>query len=583
MGRGRLRLKHFTKYFWLVGVGAILAAADFCAEQFLSGRMVALLIPLPAIYAATVAAYFFWNRAQQRAGRERTFWLLWASGCLLWDVAGILSFFSITSQPHSSIQFLRMAFTFLPQVLFMAALVMQPENSAGELRDPVVRYEAALVALWWTFLYALILIPWDWLIRDEQKYLYLFSRLHDFQRVCLAAWLATLWLASKGPWRRVYAHLAGSGGLLALSIGFFFQDWGAQKWLPTMLFGAVLTAAFLWMAQSTQISTEIQPGEKARRREPSLGAGVWIASITAIGIPALAVWSGLASSAPEPIRRFRLFLSFAAFAAAMLLLYQWQEAAESERERLVEDLGTSVRELRQLQGYFAEAEKLASLGQLAAGAAHEINNPVAAMLGYSELLRSDSAASERVRDFGRKIGDQARRIRNLVQNLLSLTEHANPETKLIDIAMPLRGAVELSRISGGKRKQEILLVVETEPDSALQAYGDSEKLLQVFYRLLLALLEGDRETKIEVRARSAGGQVTIEFIGRPTRDEATREVYDAQRAQQGKELSLNVCYTIVKELGGVVIHENLIDGGKIFRVQLPATGAPQALQPAVSA
>jgi signal transduction histidine kinase len=581
-----VRLDWLTKQVWLVAIGVALAAGGICLAFFRPRPVEALFVPLPAIYAATLAGFAFWFRARLAAGRERMFCLLWAAGCWLWTAAGTLSFFTRGAPGLSNVQLFRLTFTFLPQILFMAALVMQPEIRAGQLRDRVVQYEAALVALWWAYLYALLLGPWHWLAPNRAKYLYYFGRLHDFQNGSAVVWLFGLWLASKGPWRRIYAHLAGAVGLLALSTGLFFRAWIGQRWLPTMIFQALLASAFLWMSHSPRILTAAQPDASAPRQEPTLGAGVWLASITAIGIPALAAWSSVVSVAPGPIRRFRLFLSFATFLAAMLLLYRWQDVAECERERLVADLETSVRELRQLQSQFAEAEKLASLGQLAAGAAHEINNPVAAMLGYSELLRSEPSASERLHEFGRKIGDQARRIRNLVNNLLSLTEHENRESKPIDIARPLRGAIELHRISGGHRRHDLSLAVDTEGDLALEARADPEKLLQVFYRLLLALSEVNRETKIEVRARgdSANGRVAIEFVGRPAPDSVSAHpnVYDAQRAQQGMELSLNVCYMIVKELGGALVHENAIDGGKMFRVELPAADAAREVPSAVS-
>lgn len=582
-----MRRKHFPQQGWLVVIGAAIAAGGVMLAIFHPRPIDAFLVPLPAIYAATLAGFTFWFRSQRADGRERTFWQLCAGGCWLWTLSGLLSFFILSSKEFSDVQFFRLALTFVPQILFMAAFVMQPEIREGQLRDRVVHYEAALVALWWAYLYALIVSPWNWLAPNHWNYLFYFARLHDLQNSTATVWLFVLFLISRGPWRRVYAYLTITVGLLGLSIGLFVWAWGTQRWLPTMIFEALLAAAFLGMSLSAQIPTTAPDHAPTRRLEPTLGAGAWLASITAIGIPALAIWASAFGSVPEPVRRFRLFLSFGAFVAAMLLLYRWQDVAEDERKRLVEDLGTTLRDLRELQGHFAEAEKLASLGQLAAGAAHEINNPVAAMLGYSELLRSEPSASDRVHEFGRKIGDQTRRIRSLMQNLLSLTEHEDRGTNLVDIVAPLRGALELRRISGIHREQEISLDVETEAGSKLEARADPEKLLQVFYRLLLAFSEGSRLKKIEVKAGrdKAGGQLRVEFIGRPATDPspgATPEIYDAQRAQQGKELGLSVCYTIIKEHGGSIQHENLLDGGRLFRVELPPPHPAPNLAAAVS-
>ncbi len=580
-----MRPNRFGKHLWLFLIGAVLAATGVGLAIFRPGPAFLFFVPVPMTYAAALSGFCFWYRTRNTAGREQIFWQLWAWGCWLSTLAGLFAFFSLAEASQLNVQFSGLAFTLLPPVLFMAALVMQPETSEGQLRDPVVRYEAALVALWWMYLYALIISPWRWVLPSRHEYLLSFARLHELQNVSVALWLVALWLATKGPWRRAYGHLTSAFALLAVSTGLFYRAWNSQRWLAAMIFQALIAAAFLWLSQSTQTSTADRPDAAPRRATPSLGTGAWLASITAIGIPLLAFWSSLLSSAPEPVQRFRLLVTFATLVAAALLLYWWQDVAESQRDRLVKNLEASVRELRGLQGHFAEAEKLASLGQLAAGAAHEINNPVAAMLGYSELLRSDPSASLRVQDFGRKIGEQTRRIRNLVQNLLSLAEPEAREMETVDVSTPLRGALELRRISAGHRKQNLSLVTGEEP---FLVRGDREKLLQVFYRLLLALSEGDDDASVEARLSGGndGERVLVEFIGKPGPSSSSSapapEVYNAQRAQQGKQLSLSVCYAIVKEHGGAIAHETRMDGGKIFRVELPADGASQPVRSAVA-
>jgi len=568
-----LRPDRFGIHIWLfVVIGTALAMGGVCLAIFLPGTVPPFLVLLPRIYASTLAGSCFWFRAKNTADREGTFWRLWAWGCWLWTITGVISLVSRSTSPIPTVKLFSAALTFIPQVLFMAGLVMQPEISEGRLRDPVVRYEAALVALWWTYLYILILIPWHWVLPDARQYLAALGGLHDFQYASMAVWMVALALSTQGGWRRVYCNLTGAIALFAVSMGFFYQAWDSQRWLPTMLFQALLAAAFLWMSQCALIPTAARPDEPVRRQEPTLGAGAWLASITAIGIPALALWSRFLSAAPEPVRHFRLFVSFTTLVVAVLILYRWQDVAESQRERLVGELGTSVQELRQLQGHFAETEKLVSLGQLAAGAAHEINNPVAAMLGYSELLRSDPSASGRVLEFGGKIGDQTRRIRSLVHNLLSLAEGERRESELVDVSTPLHGALELRRISIGQRKQNLSLV--TDDGAPLQVWGDPEKLLQVFYRLFLNLSEGG-ETDIEVRVRNDDAQdrVTVELAGRPAVDSpaaAFPNAYNSQGAFDSKELSLNVCYMIVKEHGGTIVRESLEGGGTRFRISLPA-------------
>jgi signal transduction histidine kinase len=467
--------------------------------------------------------------------------------------------------------FFCLTFTLLPEVTVMSALVMQPEVSEGELRDPVVRYEAALVALWWLYLYVMFVTPWRWVLPTPHAFWTTFIALHKFQDATLVAWLVMLSVSSCGRWRRTYLHLAVGAGLLALAVGPMYRAWSARFWFSAMVFEALVACAFLWLALAPLWTARSVDEAPARSGAAALGTGNVLATLTSFGIPVLAVWSRFLGSAPGPVRKFRLLVSFVTLAIGILLVYLWQDVADSHGDRLVGTLETSVAERRRLQGHFAEAEKLVSLGHLAAGAAHEINNPVAAMLGYAELLRSDPSTSERVRELGRKIGEQARRIRNLVQNLISLGEQTSMEVQPVDVTALLQSAAEL-RLMGGRHRNESLRIDAAE--RPLEVRGDPDRLLQVFYRLLLALSGDDHRKAVDVRAyRSpAAGRIVVEFVERPAEpgDAVIPEIYDAQRAQKGVGLSLSVCDTIIKEHEGTVVHENLTDGRRLFRVDLPA-------------
>ena len=525
---------------------------------------------LPEMYAAALAGYLFWRRSRSANGRERLFWWLWAAGFVLFmasDALGLLEW----SQPLGSrMEVLSLTFTFLPEVAMMGALVIQPEVREGELRDPVVGHEAALVALWWVYLYLVFVTPWRAISASPTRFWASFVGLHNAQNIALVVWLAWLGLSTDGRWRRCYLNLAGAVGLLSATIGPMYQDLDSRLPKPTMIFEALVSCAFLWMALGPTIAgneREAAP-EPAKMRSPELGAGGWLASLTALGIPVLAIWLRFQRSEPEPIRHYQLMVSFATLIASAWIIYQWQVVSDQHGEQLVVQLENSVRGVSRLQGRFAEAEKLVSLGHLAAGAAHEINNPVAAMLGYAELIRADAGASERTRELGRKIGEQARRIRTLVHNLLSLGEQASFEVQPVDVSKLVESAADLRRLSG-RQTAESRLTFEAQP---AQVRGDPDKLLQVFYRLLLALSgNGDGSTaEVSVRTESGGKQVVVEFCQRPGETPSTPEIYNAQKAQSGEGLSLGVCYAIVKEHGGALLHENLSDGRRRFRVELPA-------------
>src|SRR6202040_475599 len=97
-----------------------------------------------------------------------------------------------------------------------------------------------------------------------------------------------------------------------------------------------------------------------------------------------------------------------------ILAFLRHELVDRERLRLLRASQESIDNLKRLQTQFVQSEKLASLGQLVAGAAHEINNPLTAILGYSELLADNPASDARARSLAEKIREQAKRTKALV-------------------------------------------------------------------------------------------------------------------------------------------------------------------------
>jgi signal transduction histidine kinase len=564
------------KEYCLFGIGVVLAGAGVYLAVARPGAITPSVAFLPGVYATALAGYFFLLRAREVDGRERTFWKLLSAGCALWIASDLFGILAWPEPLRSGMEFFCLTFNLLPKIAVMCALVMQPEVSEGELRDPVVRYEAALVGLWWLYLYLMFVMPWRWVLPTPGEFWSTFLAMHKFQDVTLVAWLVMLALSSRGRWRRTYMNLAAGTGLLAITIGPMYGAWNARSWFSAMSFEALVACAFLWLALAPFFAAGEPEQILSRSGATALGAGNVLASLTSFGIPVLALWSRFLGSAPDPVRKFRLLVSFGTLAIGVLLVYLWQDVADLQGDRLIGTLETSVVERRRLRGHFAEAEKLVSLGHLAAGAAHEINNPVAAMLGYAELLRSDPSASDRVRELGRKIGEQARRIRNLVQNLLNLGEQSTLEAQTVDVAALLQSAAEL-RLMGGRHRNESLRIHVAE--HPLEVCGDPGRLLQAFYGLLLALSCDDHQKAVDVHARrdSTTGRIVVEFAERPAEStvQAAPEVYAAQRAQKGVSLSLSVCDAIIKEHEGTIVHENLPDGRRRFRIELPAIVAKE--------
>jgi two-component system, NtrC family, sensor kinase len=230
--------------------------------------------------------------------------------------------------------------------------------------------------------------------------------------------------------------------------------------------------------------------------------------------------------------------------------------------------------LQRLQAQMVQSEKLISLGQLAAGAAHEINNPLTAILGYSDLLADDGTLPDRTRVTAGKIRDQARRTKNLVQNLLSFARQVPAERTLLDINTVVTNAVQLRALDlhdGGSS-------IEHHLESVLPGVrGDGNQLMQVFFNIINNGLDAMGEQGggvLTIRTQRDRGNVVILISDTGPGIKEPHRVFDpfytTKPVGKGTGLGLSICYGIVQEHGGSIRCYNGQTGGAVFRVDLPA-------------
>jgi PAS domain S-box-containing protein len=270
----------------------------------------------------------------------------------------------------------------------------------------------------------------------------------------------------------------------------------------------------------------------------------------------------------------RTIREFSAAELNLLAAVGNQIAITIDKSRLLQESREAYETLRQMQEQLLQSEKMAAVGQLISGVAHELNNPLTAILGYSELLKSEDHLSGRGVDYLEKLYKQAQRTHHIVQNLLSFARQRKPE----------RGRAQVNRVvedTLALREYDLKIhrvQVHRELDPRLpEISADFHQLQQVFLNVLNnavdAISEGQRPGEIWVRTCVAGDDVKVEFTDNGPGVKNPHRVFDpfytTKPVGKGTGLGLSICYGIVKEHGGEIEVRNENGGGATFTVRLP--------------
>ena len=235
-----------------------------------------------------------------------------------------------------------------------------------------------------------------------------------------------------------------------------------------------------------------------------------------------------------------------------------------------------VTELKRLEEQLIQAEKLAAMGQMLAGVAHELNNPLTAILGVTELLRDSEGVQENTKRQLELTHRQARRAARIVQNLLEFSRPAAPQKRPVDINSLIERTLQLQDHS--LRRNNVH--VDFQPQSDLpMVIGDANQLIQVFLNLISNAEHAIREVRetgrVQIRIGRIGGHisVTVQDDGVGVSQEALPKLFDpfytTKRPGGGTGLGLSICMSIVREHGGSIDVEILPGGGSAFTVYLP--------------
>jgi PAS domain S-box-containing protein len=244
---------------------------------------------------------------------------------------------------------------------------------------------------------------------------------------------------------------------------------------------------------------------------------------------------------------------------------------------------TDITDAVLLQAKLAHSEKMATIGRLVSGVAHEVNNPLAAILGFTDLLLENPAIPDNAREDLQIILHETQRTKDIVQDLLSFARQRPVQRELVHVNAVLRQTIKLRSYDFASHGVEVL---EEFDENMGHALGDSQQLQQVFLNILNnaydAVQEVGQRGRIAIRTSRQGSNIEVAITDNGTGVSDTERIFDpfytTKQANKGTGLGLSICYGIVRAHGGEILCRNNENGpGSTFIVRVPvATEAATA-------
>jgi two-component system, NtrC family, sensor kinase len=234
-----------------------------------------------------------------------------------------------------------------------------------------------------------------------------------------------------------------------------------------------------------------------------------------------------------------------------------------------------VTELAAIQAKLMHTEKMAAVGQLVSGVAHEVNNPLTAIMGFADLMLENPELPATVHEDLRVIMQEAQRTKEIVQNLLSFARQMPKRRNAVDLNSVLRKTVSLRAYDFSSHGVD---VVEEFDDASPEVIGDAHQLQQVFLNILNnaydAITETSRRGRIELRTSTRGEFAEILFVDNGPGIKQADRIFDpfftTKEVGKGTGLGLSICYGIARQHGGeITCHNNQNGTGATFVVRLP--------------
>jgi signal transduction histidine kinase/CheY-like chemotaxis protein len=568
-----------------VGIAGAAFLFGYAVLSVATGQRLVVLGDLAQLVPPFAFAAFTLWLARRSRGQVRTFWNMNAAHGVVWGAGQALwTYIDLSGQGVQVVSPTDPIF-FLSSVPLAAALYGRPERDRPRWLFDIVLLDLILIALFAAFIYTYFVVTIAVTGGSTDLYDANFRQLQNAKNLLLAMWAMWVWRTAKSDaWRRMLGIYAS--GLALIFVAGLINDAvdpiGSRT--PGSLWDITFMAPYVVLLLAAAAAHDAQlfePDDEA----PALSK-LPMVSLIAIGlliaIPVIDETARRLLNVSAAVESLRTRVALAWMIPFGIVVVAREFLSRRALIRAGQDLASTKQQLLQ-------REKLAAVGQLVSGVAHELNNPLQGVLGYAELMLAARPAALETEEL-RAIRDNANRAAGIVRNLLTFAGRTTSARGWQQINRVVRDAIAAREAD--LQKSGIDLVLDAA-DRLPLVYIDAARLEDVIVNLIqnaeaaiAARREGKSlsrsvpekargEIKISTRLRTDPDRIFVEVAdnGSGLREEDLPRVFDpfftTREVGQGTGLGLSVCYGIVREHGGQITARNGNVGGAVFTIELP--------------
>jgi signal transduction histidine kinase len=562
--------------WWALGLASVVLAYATVSLSLHPGFTLTAVADVTQLVLLTAATAVMVLNSIYSRGQTKLFWFLLAAGCAMWGLnqAGWMSYEVILRRQIPD-PFIGDIILFLHVVPMIAAVAVRPHRQLEQRKPYLSTLNFLMLLVWWVFLYAFVVFPDEYVVLNIPLYSPKYDFLYTLENIAFLAGLAALLPSAHGVWKKIYWNLFLAAALYSVVSELINAAFARGTYYTGSLYDIPFVISLCWFSWAGLLALELRPSCESSRltehRRTTLAPR--FAMLAILSLPILGYWAWFSDGAPPRIRHFRILVTLGAMLVQGCLVFIRQFLLDRELVRLLNESRQSLENLQRVQAQLVQREKLASLGQLVAGAAHEINNPLTAILGYSDLMAGNSALEPAQVSMAQKIGQQARRTRELVSGLLRFAQQSPEEKSVINIGSLLQRALQMEMLR--LESKRIRLQNSTTTDLP-PVCGNTNHLFQCFLEIIHNAMDALEEVgggTLAVSARRDGSEILIEFSDSGPGMRDPKRVFDpfytTKPVGKGTGLGLSATYGVVQDHQGQISCHNRPEGGAVFVLRFP--------------